>query len=292
MKIAHNIRLNLTFVTSLLKQVNRGVMSKKPIILPTVEGDGLVSFSGSGLNVKRLYGLAPSAYLAISNDLVVKGLKIRYPDAKTQITFALYCHELLDMDFDLLPLLSEFNAAQNNDSSEVAHALSLAKLCFHYRKHNFHIQLNKARPNQPNPDLTIDTVACELKVRHDQLCRKMKRYQHLLHNGQDEEYNRLYFDSIRSMHGDLQAAIKNRAGEALEQSKCTILDLSDHFHTWNFHRLRNGMRAGSVTGFSETPLMPVPGAYVIFAPDNATDLRTNSFEPKALWGYIRETTDS
>ena len=262
------------------------VMSKKPTIKPIAEDNGMLCFGDDSLNIERIYNIDPNEYLLLIDKLIAQGLRIRFPDAKIQIDFALYSRELINMNFNLQPLISEFNRAQKSDLQEVRHAISLIQLCYHYKKNRFNISVNKTKSNQPNPDLTINNVTCELKVRNDQLRNKMQKHKHLLQNGQSEEYHRLYFESIRNMHEDLIAAKSSRLDEGLKQSNCIIFDLSNHFHTWNFHRLRAGMQDGQIKNLSEKPILPSPKHLLIFAPKNAINLNENSFNPKALWGYV------
>ena len=115
------------------------------MISPSISEDGMVFFNKNGLNVKSIYGIEPTYYLKINEEVVKKGLKIRHSDAKIQISFVLYCHELVNMGFDLTNLISEFNVAQKSNLEEMSHALCLAKLCYHYKKAGFNIQVKKKK---------------------------------------------------------------------------------------------------------------------------------------------------
>ena len=123
------------------------------MITPTTKEEGIIYFGRSGLNILLEYGIFSTEYLKIHENLVEHGLRTKCPDATRQITFALHCHKLLKMSFNIENLITEFNLAQKSDLSETSHAVSLAKLCLHYKK-----------SNSKSPDLTIDGVKCDLKV--------------------------------------------------------------------------------------------------------------------------------
>ena len=251
------------------------------MITPTTKEEGIIFFGRSGLNILLEYGISSTEYLKIHGNLVEHGLRTKCPDAITQITFALYCHELLKMNFNIENLITEFNLAQKSDFSEISHVVSLAKLCFHYKKANFAICVNK-KSNSKSPDLTIDGVKCDLKVRLDQIDRRMQPYKDsLMVNGNSKEYNDRYFKEIRTMSEDLQSALRNRSGSGFQQAECLIFDLSSHFHTWNFHRLKNS----NIEGISNKPIKPIPGYVIIFSPNNAMSGGAK-FDPEAIWGYI------
>ena len=250
------------------------------MLTPTAKEDGMIFYGKSGLNVLSIYGINPTDYLKIHENLVGHGLRVRCQDAAIQINFTLHCDALLQMNFNIENLISEFNTAQKSDLSEINHAVSLAKLCFHYKMSNFDIHINK-RSNSKSPDLTIDGVKCDLKVRLDQIDRRMQPYKDLLMNGKTEEYHDKYFKEIRTISEDLLSALKNRSGTGFQQAECLIFDLSSHFHTWNFHRLKNS----NIEGISNKPPKPIPGYVIIFSPDNAMSDR-GKFEPEAIWGYV------
>jgi hypothetical protein len=251
-----------------------------------IEQDGMILLyntnnkNENGINIERSYGIEPSRYLEIHKKLLNKGLKIGCLETGKIIKFSLYCNELLDMDFDLSNLLCEFNASQNN-YEELAHTVSLAQLCYHYTKCGFNICVNKKKKNQRNPDITINGVKCELKVRHDKTFNRMKKHQSLLETNRDKYYE-IYFNNIRSLKEDLLSAINNRAEEGFKQAKCLIFDLSNHFHSWNFYRLKGN----KFDWLSEKPIAPICGSIIIFSPNNAVDLNKLKFEPEAFWAKL------
>ena len=124
-----------------------------------------------------------------------------------------------------------------------------------------------------------------MKVRHDQIERRMIKHHNLLNNDENKYYD-IYFKEIKSMSEDLISALRNRSGKGFEQAECLIFDLSSHFHTWNFHRISSGLKKGTVKNVSSKPIKAIPGWCIIFSPDNALDMNKNNFEPRAFWGYI------
>ncbi len=254
-------------------------------IEPIAEEGGMIKFGRSGLNVKSAYGIDPVEFLDIHSRIVEMGLKTPFEEASVYIIFDLFCNELINLGFDIIDLISEFNKAQGNNWEDTAHALSLAKLCYHYKRSGFDVKIVKTSTKLSTPDLSIDGIACDLKVRHDQHNRKMMQYKQLLKEDA-EKYHDIYFDKIRDMHEDLILALENRSVGGFSQAECLIFDLSNHFHTWNYHRIRSYINKQAIRGISKKPLKPVPGSCIIFSPDNAQYNAERSFEPRAYWGYI------
>jgi len=253
------------------------------MIDPLAEENGMVYYGNSGENIKAIYGIDSIEFIKIHQRLVKRGLITEFPDAYIQIQFALYSNELINMGFDLSNLLSEFNSAQKNNFHELNHALSLTKLCYHYHKAGFNIEVVKTQSNQSTPDLIIDEVTCDLKVRHDQTNEIMQRHRDLLSSGKEQEYYDIYFNSIRSLQKDLMSALENRASK---QAECLIFDLSNYFHTWNYYRIESYLQNKTIDGVSRKPIKAIPGVCIIFSPDNAKNLQTRIFTPKAFWGYV------
>ncbi len=256
------------------------------IISPIANEKGMVYYGNTGLNVQRIFGVTPDDFLKMHADLIGRGLKVRTPDAGAQIDFVFYCHALVGASADVETLIREYNAAQKGDGTDLRHALSLAKLYYHYNAAGYCVRIQRTHKSVSTADLAIDDIECELKVRHDQTWRRMEKHRELLYAGRDDEYYDILWGETRSLQDDLRSALKNRAEKAFNQAACVIFDLSSHFHTWNYHRLNARQRAGDIRGLSARPVPPVADACVLFSPYNARDLNRVGFNPKAYWGYL------
>ena len=244
----------------------------------------MVYYGPNGLNVDS-YGLDSATFLEMHEALVSLGLQVRQPWPKTQIRFVLYCHALIGLGADLSTLIGEYNSAQCGDGTDTIHALSLAKLYYHYHAAGHEVLVCRTDRRKTQPDLVIDEVNCELKVRVDQTAQRMEKYQHLLWEGREEEYHELSSREIRSHDEDLSRAILV-AQEGFRQGDCVFLDLSSHFHSWNYHRLASGLRAGRIQGLTDRPVPAIRGTCVLFSPDNAINRAERGFHPRAFWGYL------
>jgi hypothetical protein len=256
------------------------------MIVPVVKENGLIYYGEKfGWNIKAVYGIEPTDYLKIHETLIGEGLQVLYPDTITQVLFALYCTELLRMGFALSNLISEFNSAQKNNYTEVSHALSLAKLCYYYQKAGFDIIVNKTDKRQSTPDLIINRISCDLKVRHDQTFRRTLPYVNLLKDRKWKEFDDKYSTEIRSLQRDLLSALENRSSN---QAECLIFDLSNLPHTWNYFRMETSLEKKTITGISNTPLRAESGHCIIFSSDdNVTGFRgRKKFQHRAFWGYV------
>jgi len=256
------------------------------IINPISTADGLIRYGETGLNVQRIFAISSADFLKMHEDLLCRGLKVRCPNAGAQIDFVLYCHSLTVSGAEVDILISEFNTAQLGDGTDMKHALSLAKLYFHYFTAGHRIQVIRTDNSQSTADLCIDGVKCDLKVRHDQTEKRMEPHGNLLSEGKSDEYYDIFWEEIRSMEHDLSTAIRNRVQSGFVQADCIILDLSNHFHSWNYHRLLSLQKAGEINGLSADPVAAIAGACILFSPNNARDLRRTGFHPEAFWGYL------
>lgn len=106
----------------------------------------------------------------------------------------------------------------------------------------------------------------------------MKQHFHLLDEDPDK-YHEISSSLIKTPIEDLENALENRVLKGFHQADCVILDLTNHFRTWNYHRRKN-------EGLPIFPLKPIKDAIIIFMPDNAGRSEKNDFDPKALWGYV------
>lgn len=255
-------------------------------INPKVDRGGMARFGKSGFNIKLAYGIDSKDFLKIHETLAEKGLRTPYEQlAGVYIHFELFCNELLKMNFDISNLLSEFNKAQKNNREDTAHAMSLTKLCYHYTKSGFNVKINKTKKKTSSHDLIINGVTCDLKVRHDQVNHDMQQYFHLLEKNEELFYDVLR-DKIRSRYEDLKSALESRAEKGFQQADCLIFDLSDHFHSWNYHRIESYIKEHQTKEFSQEPLRPIPNSCIIFSPDNVVGGKRPAFKPRAYWGYV------
>lgn len=255
-------------------------------IIPRGEPNDVIYYGEAGLNV-GLFGLNSDSFLELHHKITKHGLNIRTPWPELQILFVLYSNELLNLGFDIKVLVSEFNNAQRGDGSDAKHALSLTKLTYHYVTSGHDVIVVKTHPKKPSPDIIINDVKCELKVRLDQTENRMQQHRHLLFDGQHEKYQDLCFSEIHSHIEDLQRGLRV-AKVGFRQGECVFLDLSNHFHTWNYHRLASSLNAGNIQGLYTTPVPPAPQTCILFSPDNALNCVNRNFHPRAFWGYLRE----
>lgn len=248
------------------------------------EPGGMVYYGHDGLNVDS-FGLDAETFLALHRQLVALGLEVRQPWPGAQIRFVVYSHALLELGADIGAIISEFNAAQLGDGTDTAHALSLTKLFYHYKLAGADVEVCPTHQTESRPDLKIDGVACELKTRLDQTENRMNRHRHLLFDGRNDEYYDLLIEEIRSPDEDLRRGLLAAEG-GFRQADCVFLDLSSHFHSWNYHRLASGIEGGRVKGLYEQPVPPAPRTTILFSPDNALDRNHLAFRPRAFWGYL------
>ena len=253
---------------------------------PSISDDGMVYYGDSGLNILRSYSIQPTDYQRMHETLIELGLTMIYLDAGSQSTFLLYCHALHELDADVKTLIQEFNKAQKGGPEDVRHALSLSKLFFHYSDVGCQVEIVKAKKSISTPDLKVNGISCELKVRLDQHNRRMQPYFYLLKDGKNDEYNEIYFREIRSMQEDFEAA-RGSIEVGFSQGDCVILDLSDHFDAWNYYRLES-LRTNDKYRimFNPNPINPCKDACILFSPVNAIDLNEARFNPRALWGIL------
>lgn len=244
----------------------------------------MIQYEENGLNIRRIFGIQPEDFLQMHEDLVELGLVVRSSNVKLQIDFVLYCHALAKAGENVETLIREFNTAQKGDGTDMWHALSLAKIYYHYNAVGYNVLVRKTHKSISQPDLTINNLNCEIKTRIDQTIRRLKQR---LPSGivQDEDYE-ILSSEIRSREEDLRSAILNSVKHGFNQADCVILDLSDHFHSWNYYRLLAEQNAGTIEGLSSQPVRPYTNTCILFSPNNALDLNQVGFNPRAYWGYL------
>lgn len=257
------------------------------MLKPVANENGTIMFGKSGLNIKRIYGINPDQFLKIHRKIVTLGLETPFEEACTYITFELYCYELFKMKVNLSNLISEFNNNQKRNWEEVPHTLSLAKIWYHYAQYGYNVEIIKTGEKSKSPDLRINGIKCELKVRHDQIDRDMREYRHLIEKDK-EQYYKILSCKIQSSsrYRTLKSALENRGEKASKQGDCVIMDLSNHFHSWNYHRLAPYLNKYLTKELSQIPLAPSLEKYIIFLPDNALDLNVAEFKPRAYWTSV------
>lgn len=256
------------------------------IITPTTNKDGMIFFGPNGLDIQGVFGIRPDKFLKMFALLVSEGLKIIINDVRIIVDFVLYCTALVDASAEVGTLIQEFNASQKGDGTELMHALSLTKLYYHFNAAGYSVLIQKTHKSESRADLVVNDVECDLKVRQDQTWRRMEKHKELLFSGKQDDYHEIYAREIRSMQEDLKSAIANRVYDGFKQADCIILDLSDNFHTWNYHRLKSMEKVGTIKGLSVNPIPPLAKVCILFSPDNTIDLTNVGFTPKAYWGYL------
>ena len=257
------------------------------IVNPVGSDDGMVFYGPTGLNVERIFGIHSNDFLHLHKQLVDRGLKVRITNANILVDFVLYAHVLIDSGAEVETLIREFNTAQKGDGADLAHALSLSKLYYHYWISGYDVRIQKTHKSISKADIVINGVECDLKVRHDQTNRRMEKHNDLLLSGKQEEYNEILSSETRSLHEDLMSAFSSRVKEGFNQAACVFLDLSSHLHSWNYYRLKTMERAGAIHGLSYTPVPAIVNTCILFSPDNAHNLNIAGFNPKAYWGYLQ-----
>jgi len=258
------------------------------ILNPVVRENGVVEYGRSGLNVQSCFGVNGQDYRVRYERLVQHGLRPGYPDAFIQIRFVLHCYAALSLGADVDDLIREFNAAQRGDGTEAAHALSLAEVFYHYTSAGVDIVVNRTRKSESTPDAVINGVTCDLKVRVDQTNRRAQKHSQLLLSGKCkcDEYSELYESEVRSSEEDLAHALHNAVPHGFKQAKCVILDLSSHFHTWDYYRLKSLQQAGGIVGLSARPIPAVANSCILLSRDDSLRAGGGSFNPRAYWGYL------
>lgn len=256
-------------------------------IIPVIHDKEMVFYGQSGLSVKRIFGINTNDFLHMHEKLVNLGLKVRIENAGIMVDFVLYTNALMNNGAEVDIIIREFNQSQKGDGTDLAHALSLSKLYYHYWKSKYDVHVQKTHKSISTADLIINGVKCDLKVRLDQTSQRMKKHNHLLLAGKQDKYYEIYSNEIRSLQEDLKSAFSSRVEEGFNQADCVILDLSNHFHSWNYHRLKSMERLGTIHGLSNEPIPAISKSCILFSPNNARNLNITGFHPQAFWGYLK-----
>lgn len=259
----------------------------KKQIIPVIYDEEMVFYGQSGLNVKRTFGISANDFLQLHEQLVYRGLMVEIENAGIMVDFVLYTNALMNAGAEVEILIREFNRSQKGDGTDLAHALSLSKLYYHYWKSKYDVHVQKTHKSISIGDLIINGVKCDLKVRHDQTSQRMKKHNHLLLAGKQDKYYEIYSNEIRSLQEDLKSAFSSRVEEGFNQADCVILDLSNHFHSWNYHRLKSMERIGTIHGLSNEPIPAISKSCVLFSPNNAINLNITGFHPQAFFSYLQ-----
>lgn len=241
----------------------------------------------SGLNVESCYGLTAQDVVERHRKLKSLGLKTFTTHVREHIVFTLLTDLLIESQFDPKLMIAEYNKAQMGELTELRHAVSLCQLTYHYHITGHDVELLRSGKAK-SPDLKVDGVGCELKTRADQTWLRLAKrgYWTLVGEGRHDELAELLSSATRSMTQDLDAAWRSRGSEAQRQGEYIVLDLSNHFHTWNYHRLREMEMCGCIRGLHSVPVAPIPGAVGLFSPDNAMNSNSSSFTQRAYFGHL------
>ena len=96
------------------------------------------------------------------------------------ITFQILCLEFDNCGIDIMPLVNEFNEAQNNDEiSQINHVFELSKLGYEYHSNGYKIIFSPITDTGKNPDLIINGITADLKYRDevDSNLRMLKQFE-------------------------------------------------------------------------------------------------------------------
>jgi hypothetical protein len=257
---------------------------KRNKIKPTIKSNGLLYFGNNGINTIRSFGIDSLTIIDYFNLLTNRGLNLFSDNSKMNIEVILYLNLLNEINFNIDILISEFNKSQFDDFYNMSHSLSIIKICYHYKKNNFNIKIIKTSKKSKSPDFEIEGILCDLKVRHDKTLERVRnKLKYNNYDVDDDLYANTLFLEIRSLNQDLESAIKSRANDGFEQAQVLIFDLSDHFHSWNYHRLKKVKMINDNNIISDIPLLPKINDIIIFSSDNAINLNTSIFKPQAFW---------
>jgi len=256
----------------------KGIM--KYLIDPIFQAD-MVFFNGNGINtawhfnysvaeIEKFYKYYRENY----------GIGFRFPLAFENTRLLIYLHYLESIGFDLTDLCKEVIKSQENNYESYYHSLSLAKICFHYKKVEVDISIIPTNKREKCSDLVINNIKVDLKVRHDNTKNRCKFG--IFDSVSEEERAEDYFSAIRSPEEDLLQAISSRAEKGFMQAQAIIFDLSSHFHSWNYHRL-SSIENMKLEYIKDIPIIPSIGDIIVFSPNNTNVLETEKYEPKAKW---------
>lgn len=168
------------------------------VIKPKKEGD-LIYFDKVCVNVKEVIGLSPDEFLKIFECFSNRkdGLKItkicfkiktKFLDPCTQkresnyyilneiLEFVFLCKELKLRSVKTNRLINEFNKSQNGDIDEIRHNVTVARICYEYMKKGYRIILFPRSINKKNPDLKLNGLYADIKVKQEEWNIKLLEY--------------------------------------------------------------------------------------------------------------------
>lgn len=255
----------------------------KNIIEPVFNED-MIFFNDDGINIARHFNYSVAEIQNFYHYFQKKhGIRFRFPLAFENSRLLIYLDYLESIGFDITELCKEVIKSQENNYESYYHSLSLAKICFHYKKTGIDISIIPTTKKEKSADLVINQISVDLKVRHDNTRSRCNFG--IFDSVSEEERANDYFAAIRSPKEDLLQAIKSRAKKGFMQAQAIIFDLSSHFHSWNYHRL-DSIENRKMEYIKDIPIIPSMGDIIVFSPKNTNVTGIEKYEPKAKWVLV------
>ncbi len=249
------------------------------MFIPEDKGE-IILIGKSGLNIEAIYGVSNEKFITIYTEIEEKyELRIKHPHSCEQVVlFVLHIWPLFQDGFDLTNLIHEFNTAQTSSQDEISHALSLAMVCYHYHFNGDKVEVIITDGDDLSPDLSINGITCDIKVRKPPDNGRTFQYLHLM-STDPALFEKMTRYVPRTPYEVMQKMLENRAEHGFHQADALIFNVSQLFHTWTFHRIKK-------YGFSENPLPPIKDVAIIFSPNVAKDLVRRNLTYEARWWYV------
>jgi len=248
------------------------------MFIPENKGD-LIQIGNSGINVEASYGISNEKFITMYYEINKKyGLRIEHPYCcETVVLFVLHIWPLFQDGYDLTNLIYELNYAQKKSQDDISHALSLAIVCYHYHFNGDKVEVIITDRSVSSPDLSINGITCDVKVRKSPDSGRVLKYLHLIKT--DPALFNQVMSCVRQTSAEtMQKTLENRAEHGFHQADALIFNLSQLFNTWTFHRIKK-------YSFSENPIPPIKDVAVMFSPNIAKDLNRNKLTYEARWFY-------
>lgn len=205
--------------------------------------DELIIIDGQNIKTDVEFGIPVIDFFNIHKLLEKKGMKIRRirfnrkevglnrDDIRTMkdnltkdiMSFEILCNEIDKFNISIEPLISQFNAAQQNpEIYDMRHTMSLGRLGYEYLLSGHSVEYL----SEPGSDMKIDGLSADLKVRKEidfnlRFLDFFKSYKF-----ESGVYYTLRIDPTREFIKQVEKAETSRAQEALEQASVVFIDLS------------------------------------------------------------------
>ena len=219
------------------------------MFVPKIE-DNKIILNGNRIDTKLKYNISPKCILSYYNHLhcsygftlnklsFLGKNRMRFTDRSSEymsynysqniIKFIILCKKLDDLGLDISDLIKEFNHSQNkNYDDEIRHTLSLAKLSHYYLVNGYEIKLFPKKGDK-KPDMQINNVICDLKVR-----RGTDKMLELLHacgysniNDIPQGETKYTIDLMDRFCFEIGTVIRDRLHKGTQQAEALFFDLS------------------------------------------------------------------